>query len=488
MIETEHKQPKALYLLFFSELWERFGFYTVQSLMVLYLTNILNFSDNHAYNITSGFGALLYLSPVLGGWLADRVLGFQRAIIFGFILYIIGYFLLENHAAFAFYFSLALIITGNGYFKANISSLLGTIYHKNDPRRDRGFTIFYMGINIGSMVGPIVAAVVQKNYGYHAAFAMCGIGLLIGFIAFILTRKRLLESHGLEPMGELLHDHKKMHKTRLWTYAITIVASLIICFLLPHTSIIDIALTLFSIASVIYVLVEVFKLRSAEQRRHLIGLMILTIYSVAFWAYYMQTFFSLTLYIERNVDRHLLGWNVPAEAFATFPNIFLIILSPFFIKLWAVLDKKNKNPATSIKFGLSMVFIALSFFVLNFADSFSTTGIVSVYWILLAGLVREVGEILLSPIGLSAVTRFSPEKLTGLMMGLWFLALGAGIAIAGKLADSAAVAKNIKSAIQTMPIYNHAFWQYGYVSLIIAIIALVLSPLFNKLTDEKLLN
>lgn len=489
MKELYKKQPKALYILFFSELWERFGFYTVQSLMVLYLTNILGFGDKHSYNVAGGFGALLYLAPLIGGWLADRILGFQRAIMFGFVLYIAGYFMLDSHAEYVFYAALSLVIAGNGYFKANISSLLGTIYEEDDPRRDRGFTIFYMGINIGSLLGPICAAVVQKNYGYHAAFAMCGIGLLIGFIAFIGARKRLLGKHGLEPLGNLLPNEKNIKKARIWTYIITLIVSFtLICFALPHPTVVNYAVTLFSIAAVIYVIYEIYKLTDAKQQRHLIALIILTMYSVAFWAYYMQLFFSITLFTERHVDRSLFGWIVPTEAFATFPNIFLVLLSPLFIKLWAVLDRRNQNPSTSIKFALSMVFMALSFFVFNLADKLTHTGIISVYWVLFAGLIREVGELLISPIGLSAVTRLSPQKLTGTMMGLWFVAIGAGIAIAGAIASSSSVPKSITNTMQSLHIYDHAFWQYGYISLIIATISLLLAPIFNKLTDEKLFN
>lgn len=488
MKEQQLGQPKALYLLFFAELWERFGFYTVQALMVLYLTNSLNFSDTKAYNISSASSALLYAAPLIGGWLADRVLGFQRAIIFGFILYIIGYFLLDANAELAFYFSLALIITANGYFKANISSLLGTVYTENDPRRDRGFTIFYMGINIGSMIGPITAAIIQEHYGYHLAFAACGIGLLIGFIVFMILRHRLLRKHGLEPHGMITDSKQTLRRTRVLTYLFTLLAAAIICFILPHPDVTDWGLGFLSIIAIVYALYETYGLDTLKDKKHMIALIILIVYSVLFWAYYMQLFYSLTLFAERNVNRSLFGWVLPTASLSTFPNIFLVILSPFFVKLWAHLDKKKRNPSTGLKFALSMVFMSLSFLVINFADGLSQTGVITIYWLLLSGLVREVGEILISPIGLSAVTRLAPAKLTGAMMGLWFLAIGAALAIAGRMADISSVPKSVTSTVTSMAIYNHAFWQYAVTSGLIAIVSLFLVPFFNKLASEKMFN
>lgn len=483
------KQPRALSLLFFSELWERFGFYTVQALMVLYLTNAMHFSDEKAYDVSGAFSALLYAAPLIGGWLADRIVGFQRAITVGFILYMVGYFLMDSHAQMAFYFAMALVIAGNGYFKANVSSLLGTIYEDNDPRRDRGFTIFYMGINIGSLLGPISASIIQVHYGYHPAFAMCGIGLLIGFVAYISLRKRLLKHHGLDPQGAISSNPATLKRSRIATYLATLILAGIVSFILPYPIITDWSLGILSVASIVYALYETFGLANFDDKKKMIALIILIAYSVIFWAYYMQSFFSLTLFTERNIDRHVLGYTLPTALFATIPNIFLVILAPFFVKLWSALDKKRKNPSIGMKFTLSMVFTAISFLALNLGDSLNVaTGIVPLFWLLLAGFIREIGELFISPIGLSAVTRLAPPKLTGAMMGLWFLAIGGALAVGGRMADIADVPEHVRNPIQTLPIYNHAFWVYTLSAAAIAIVSFLLLPFFNRLAGEKMFN
>jgi len=479
------KQPSGLYILFGAEMWERFGFYCVQSFLVLYLTKVLGFDDAHADDLYSAFSGLLYAAPVIGGFLADYVLGFRRAIICGAILYILGYFLMLSNNTYAFYFALSLLIGGNGYFKANVSSLLGTLYSANDPRRDSGFTIFYLGINVGTLLGPMIASVVAEKYGYNYGFASCGIGMLIGLVTF-LWGKKYLGRKGIYPSGERgVAKHSIKNKQRILTYALTILAIIGISFSIDQTNFIFYGITLFCIASVGYILYLTIDFPSRESRLKVIALLILFVFSLVFWAMYMQMFTSLILFSERNVNRVFFGWTVPTPVTTVIIPIFIILLAPLVAKLWLKIADTRWDFSYGTKFALGHLFQGISFLILIIGALFPNDHYqVAFIWLILSGLLRVIGELCLSPIGLSAVTKLTPTQFTGMMMGVWFLTISGGLVLGNKFALIAVIPSGLTDPAAMLHIYQSAFVIYMIVSLACAIILFLLTPLLKKLTHS----
>ena len=283
------KQPRALSILFFTEMWERYGFYTIQSLLILYLTNALHFTDKHAYALFGAFSALLYGTTVIGGYLADHFIGFRRSIMLGGILYVIGYFLMAVPTHLAFYLALSLLIIATGYFKANVSSFLGTFYGEDDPLRDSGFTIFYMGINIGAIIGPFLSAYIATHFGFHYAFIVASLGLALGIIVFYWG-KRYYKNKGLLPVGrekkQLLPLSKRQHA---YIYLGTLAAVFLFMMLVKHTTVVNFLLSALSLLAIAYVIYHILKLHQ-EKRQKLLALLVLMIFATIFWAFYMQLF------------------------------------------------------------------------------------------------------------------------------------------------------------------------------------------------------
>jgi proton-dependent oligopeptide transporter, POT family len=480
------KQPKALYFLAFTETWERFGFYCIQALLVLFLTKSLHFTDAKANGLYSAVSGLLYASPVIGGWLADRFLGFRKAIIFGAILYACGYIMMFSHASYGFYLALSLLIIANGYFKANISSLLGSLYQKGDVRRDSGFTLFYLGINIGTLLGPIAASVLTERYNFHYGFGVSGIGILIGLATFLYGR-RYLGKHGVLPqyLEARQPGHRPKHLHHFVIYAISLCAVLGLTFLLTFDTAIEIALTTFCVVAIIYAISLSFKLQNKFERNKMLALLIFYCFSAVFWAFYMQIFTSVTLFSERNVDRWVFGWHIPTAMLQSIIPVFLILFSPLAARVWLRLSQSKYNPSISLKFAYGQLFQALSYLVLIIGMTFSHQAVVALFWLVISGLLRAIGELALSPIGLSIVTKLSPVKYVGMMMGIWFLSIAGGLILANPLADIAAVPKALKNnPVESLPYYAHAFSWYAIISAITALILIFATPWFKRMTGE----
>lgn len=479
MVVTQQKQPRGLSLLFFTELWERFGFYTLQTIIILYMTKGLRLTDTNAYLLYGTFSSMLYLTPVLGGYLADRYLGFQRAIIIGGILLTVGYLLTAIPDEQLFFLGLSVIIVANGLFKPNVSSIVGDLYRQGDPRKDGGFTLFYMGINIGSLLPPLVAGWLVTAYGWHAGFLLAAIGMLIGLFTFVMGRKKL-RSCGVMPAASPLRSKGESFTFHALFYGGILVAIglLLILFRFPAET--DIVLALASVlvvGAVIYFLTKEKKI----QRNKMIACLILIIISIGFWAIYNQTFTSLMLYADRNMGKQLFGITIDAEFTQFFNPFFIILLSPILSQLWIWLNQKRRNPSTPMKFSLGVLMMALGFFLLGFAGKYAgSSGEVSPWWLIGSYFLQTIGELLLSPIGLAMITTLSPKHLVGMMMGVWFLTQSAAFAIGGGLATFASVPAKT-GASDALKIYDHAFLVYGSISLVLAIASMVLVPYLKRL-------
>lgn len=476
---VQEKQPRGLYLLFFTELWERFGFYTLQTIIILYMTKALMMSDTKAYLLYGTFSSLLYLTPVIGGYLADRYLGFQRAIIIGGILLILGYLLTAFPSNHVFFLGLSVIIIANGLFKPNVSSILGDLYRSADPRREGGFTLFYMGINIGSLIPPLITGVLVASYGWHSGFLLAAVGMAIGLVTFLGGKSRLRAIGSLPPMSPL-HDRKNALKFYSLFILGVIVSVGLMLFLFRFPAETDIILAIASLAILLVVIYFLLK-EKPVQRNKMIACLILILISVGFWAIYNQTFTSLMLYADRNMNKDFLGFTIDAEFTQFFNPFFIILFSPLLSRLWIVLSKKKNNPSTPSKFSLGVLFMALGFFFLGFGGMyFGQNGETSSYFLVGSYLLQTIGELLLSPIGLAMITTLSPKHLVGMMMGVWFLTQSAAFAIGGGLATLSSVPP--KAAPHTaLAIYDKAFFIYGGLSLALAIISFALVPYLKRL-------
>lgn len=481
------KQPKGLYNLFFVELWERYGFYCVQSLLVLYLSKVHHLSDTQSYDLFSAFSTLIMATPVIGGYLADRLIGFRRSVLLGAILFTLGYFALATTSPLLFYPALALQICGNGFFKGCVSSLLGTLYEgENDPRRDSGFTIFYMGINIGALLAPLISAWLATKYGWGYGFASAGVGMLIGLAAVIIGFRKFAH-HGLPPDPIRLKQPIFLGISRQTLFYIgTIIAIALSIVLIDHASFVDRAFDVFVVFIVIALGFFIFRYDN-EQRKKMFLLLILMVFSILFWALYNQTFSSLTLFTDRIIVRQVpfVGWTIPTAMYESVNSFFIIILSPILAVLWMRMSGSRWNPSTPMKFALGLLFLSIGFLMLPVGIHFAyANGMVSQSWLNLCYFFQTVGELCLSPTGLAMVTALAPPNLTGMMMGVWFLTIAAGYAIGDYIADLASIPSNVTDLHTMNAIYGHTFGQFGWITLIVSIVLIALVPWLKRMTGE----
>ena len=492
--------PIGLYVLFFTEMWERFSFYGMKALLIFYLVKYHLFSDESGNLIVGSYAAMVYAMPVIGGYLADRYLGFRKAVTFGGILLVLGHLgmayegnaatqmangeIARDETALAvFFFSLSLIILGVGFLKANISSIVGELYEKDDPRRDSGFTIFYMGINLGSFLATLICSWLGENYGWSYGFGAAGIGMLLGLLVFLFGNKYFFGK--AEPKNPAFLNEKVFGPiNHEWLIYLVSIASLsVIWFVIQNHTAVEGLLVGASIISLIFIVFQLTKCEPIERDR-LIALTILIIFSVVFWALFEQAYTSLNLFAERSVDRVIFGSEIPAGSFLSLNALFIFIFAPAFAWLWVMLDKKNLQPNTAIKFGIAIILVALGFGVLVFGGSLAEAGKVSATWLVLAYLLHTFGELCLSPVGLSSVTKLSPARIAGFMMGVWFLATAGAEYVSVLLANLAqikTVGGEITDVAAATASYIGLFEKLFIVGLIIGVFLLIISPLIKKL-------
>jgi POT family proton-dependent oligopeptide transporter len=493
--------PRGLFVLFLTEMWERFSFYGMKGLLIFYLVKYHLFSDENGNLLVGSYAALVYAMPVLGGYVADKYLGFRKAVIFGGVLLVLGHLGLafEGNAAVKmadgsinrdetamsiFYFSLALIILGVGYLKANISSIVGELYEKEDPRRDSGFTIFYMGINLGSFLATLFCSWLGETFGWGYGFGAAGIGMLLGLIIFLVGTPTFY-GRGESKNPAYLKQKILGFVNREWTiYILSVILLPILWILIQNHQKVETMLMVASVISLVFIIYQLTILDKISRDR-LIALTILIILSVVFWALFEQSFTSMNLFADRSIDRVVMGWEFPAGFFLSFNSFFILLFAPVFAWLWTALDKRHLQPNTFIKFGMAILLVSIGFGALVLGGKLADAGKVGAIWLVLAYLFHSWGELCLSPVGLSSVTKLSPSRIVGFMMGVWFLATAASEYVAALLANLA----NIKTAetgdASLLEITNGSvalFSQLFYVGSIIGIVALLFSFLFQRLS------
>lgn len=493
--------PKALFVLFFAEMWERFSYYGMRALLVLYMTKVLfmdlaqNIAETQAYGIYGSYTAMVYLFPVIGGLVADQLLGFKKTIIWGGILMALGHFTLalqgfeslEGNMTF-FFAALALIIVGNGFFKPNISSFLGTFYEPNDARKDGAFSIFYMGVNIGAFLSTLTCGYVGQEINWHYGFGLAGIGMTLGLIVFYLfTRKSLdFEGKGLPP-EEVQRGEKKLigMKPDVGVYILSLIAVPVCAFMLDLDEVMSIALITISLLIVGYLIYEALTAKDKVAGQRLLVVVVLFFFHAVFWALFEQAGGSLTIFTDKNVDRMIGSTEIPASIFQSLNPLYIMLLAPVFSWLWLKLNKANKEPSTPMKFVLGLAQLALGFAVIVIGAKFfaSGDGLVPIIFLALMYLLHTTGELSLSPIGLSMVTKLSPRKIVGFVMGAWFLSIALAnkmAGIIGTLTTSEEVTDDTPASV-TLSIYSNTYFIWG-VCVVggAALLLLILVPLLRK--------
>lgn len=473
--------PRQLYILFFAEMWERFSFYGMKALLMAYMVTQLEFDEPHAYAILGSYAALVYTMPLFGGMMADRFLGYQKAVLYGGILMSTGHFVLALPQEWSFYYGMAFIICGNGFFKPNISSLVGTLYKENDPRRDSGFSIFYMGINIGAALGGLICGYVGERINWHYGFGLAGIFMVVGLVVFAFGRKSL-GHRGLPPnILALKKPVLGFIKTEYIIYAGTLLLVPVIVAVFNSYGIMDFIMFGLGVLSVGYILYMAARLNH-EAKFRLYAALAMIIFSTLFWAFYEQNAGSLNLFAMRNVDMHVGGVELPALSVNNFlPPGWVIILSFFFAWLWTWLAKRNAEPSTPMKFALSFVLMGIGFLVFYTACLNATDGHIAL-WAFVAGYFFIIcGELCISPIGLSMVTKLSPAKTVALMMGIWFFASAIGEFLAGKIGALMSVPREVQEdAVQSLPYYADILSKIGMVSVGVGVLLMASVPLLKK--------
>jgi POT family proton-dependent oligopeptide transporter len=574
--------PKGLYVCFATEMWERFSFYGMKFILLLYLTKYHLFSDNQGLDILGAYAGLVYALPVIGGLIADRYLGGRRAVLFGGILLVIGHFLMafegqqavyyaagtvltesltlatgevlaagtvlatevtkqDTAALNIFYTAIAFIVIGVGFLKPNISVIVGKLYPENDPRRDSGFTLFYMGINVGALVATLVCGWLGETYGWKYGFGLAGIGMILGLITFLFGQ-RYLKGYAESPNPEWLSTKLVGIKQEWWIYIGSIVALPLVWWLVQSEPVVHITQNIFLLLGVVGILAyamlhsnpwqskksvftltalvivvgigsvltqnQVFKVsddateywlyaallsllgfiiygfarhRSVEFTRTLV-LMILIVSTIVFWSLFEQSAASMTLFADRVLDRDVFGATIGASQFAALNPAFIMLLAVPFALLWPWLAARGLNPSTPVKFAIGTIFAGLGFGALVLGAQFpNDLGKVATLWFVLAYFCHSTGELCLSPIGLSAVTKLSIPRVVGVSMGTWFVATALSETLATRLSKLASIDTSAKSDVAAMlATYTSLFEYLALVGVGFGLFLLVISPLLKR--------
>jgi proton-dependent oligopeptide transporter, POT family len=488
VILTQRKvHPKALFTLFFAELWERFSFYGMRALLILYMTKVLFESmgqaeaDTRAYGIYGAYGALVYGMPVIGGMLADKILGFRKAILFGGIMMAIGHFVLAIENPILFYTALAFIIVGNGFFKPNISSFLGKFYEANDPRKDGAFTIFYMGVNLGAFLAPLTCGYLGEVYGWHYGFGLAGIGMLIGLIVFWKNIKNF-NNEGLPPVEILNKKIAGINPTWLVLGAAVLLVPLSALLLNLNDYLLYVLIAL-GVVIIGYLIIHSLVLaKDKKEGQRLLVVVVLFFFHMLFWALFEQAGGSLTLFADRNVDRFVLGSEIPTSIFQSINPLFIILLAPAFSWMWLKLNKSGKEPSTPMKFVLGLFQLGLGFAIIVMgAKLFAVDSMVPLIFLILMYLFHTMGELSLSPIGLSMVTKLSPVKIVGFVMGAWFLSISFAHELAAGLGKLTASPEDNAPASVTLDLFSGVYLTWGvYVVMGAAALLVILVPTLKR--------
>ncbi len=554
--------PRGLFILFLTEMWERFSYYGMRGLLIVYLTQHFLFSDEKSSLLYGAYTALVYVMTIIGGSLADRYLGARKAVTFGAILLVLGHFgmafegngskqvltydgnkyeikldarggdarqqlvtplgtsyvtfteedmLIEDTTGLSLpetisrdsikisvetekmylnilYLSLALLIAGVGFLKANISTIVGSLYGFGDSRRDSGFTIFYMGINLGSFLASIACGYLGIVHGWKYGFGLAGIGMLFGLVIF-LKYQGWLEGKAEPPHPEKLKEKAFLFiNYELMCYLIGIGIIAVSMLLVMNEELVGGILGPIGIAMFVGFLIYAFMALKGDERSRMLAALYFVLAQIPFWALFEQAGSSLNLFTTRLVDREILGWSVPGPVFQSLNAGFIFMFAPIMAWLWIALAKKNLNPSTPVKFAIGVALAGLGFLALVAGMKGSgASGFTPVIFIFLIYWIHTMGELFVSPVGLSAVTKLAPARVVGMTMGAWFLYSGLSNYLAGVIARTTGaetIGGQMTNVAAAKAGYVEVYTQVGYIALAIAFVMLLVSPVIKKMMRD----
>jgi len=479
----EGKYPKQLWSLFLTEMWERFSFYGMRGMLTVFMVTQLLFAEKDANLKYGAIQAFVYAFTFIGGLFADKILGFKKSLFWGGILMIVGSIILTISPTEFFFLGISFTVIGTGFFKPNISTMVGALYKEGDNRRDAGFGLFYTGINLGAFLGGILCVYIGKFHSWSLAFSLAGIVMTIGLLTFLFTQKSL-GTIGDSPLKSLKDSIRK--KREIFVYLGSLCCIPLIIIMVQNTEYTDLFMYIIGPCTLIYLGYEMTKLNKSEVYK-LLAALVFIIFSIVFWAFFEQSGGSLSLFALYNLNDTLLGIDgVDPNVINNSANsVFVIAFSALLGLLWLWMAKKKIEPNTLIKFGLGFIFLAIAFYVFYatrfFADE---TGKTSLDIFTLAYLIITFGELCLSPIGLSIMTKLSPRHLWGMMMGMWFLASAYGQYVAGILGAGMATADEKAPLKVKLEAYTEGYYQLAIYALICGAVLIAISPLVRKLMQE----
>ncbi len=478
MLDAISRPTKILTVFFSTEMWERYGFYVVQALLALYLSLHLGIGDKQTYMLVGSFTALTYISPIIGGWIADNFLGQRVSVLAGAVFLFCSYVVLAfstnlHHLL----LSLAMIATGTGLLKPNVSALLGKQYKISDPRRDSGFTIFYLGITTGIILGTTLPSQLQKAFGWSTCFISAAIGLILAFLVFYFgTRVLKVQEYSTPQRGAIAN----------WSIAggVLFLAYIVFFFVLNNPDMANFffgGVVLISVGIVLRIAYQ----EQSEQRYKTLSLLLLFVISVFFWSFYFEMFMALTLFITRAVQPIVFGIHFPAPYYVSVQSFGMIIFGIVLARFWSTIRYKNIAHAISIKFMISMLCMLAAYTIILFSTSNVTSlALISAVPILGAYLMISLAELMLSPIGLSAVTQLSSEHVVSTLMGVFFVSLGIGGFLSGQLAKLTAIDDKTLSLVQVKTQYLHGFEILIAILVGACVITAILCWIIKKFSDK----
>ena len=490
---NRRQHPKVLFFLFLVELWERFSYYGMRALLVLYLTKTaveggFGFEKKIGYGIYGAYGALVYLTPLAGGYLADKVLGFRKAIVWGAILMALGQFTLffshdrtgdvaQNNKV-LMYVGLGLLVLGNGFFKPNISSLIGRFYQQGDPRRDGAFTIFYMGINIGAFLTPLTCGTVGEIEGWGYGFLLAGFGMVTGLVIFFITTSMGLLENKAEPPppGERAPWAGRFAEPLI--YAGTFLALPLVCALIYQNDIMDYLLGGVGVLAIGYILRLSFQFPVVERQRMWV-ITILLFFTAVFWTFFELAGSALNIFTDNNVEKNFLGLSLKTSNFQAVNALFIMIFAPVFSVMWVYLARRNMEPPAPIKFAVALFLLGAGFLVLNLGVPGARDAMIPALFLILLYLLHTLGELALSPVGLSLVTKLAPAQIVAFLMGFWFLSSSIAHQ-AGKLISNLTAVDENATKEESLEAAMRVFNQVGFFAIGSGVLLLLLSPIIKK--------
>ena len=486
------KYPKQLWYLFFSEMWERFCFYGMRGMLVVFMVQHLAMDEKTANLQYGATQAWVYAFTFIGGLFADKILGLRKSLFWGGILMIVGSIILAIDPKSFFFIGIGFTIVGTGFFKPNISSMVGQLYKDGDPRRDAGFSFFYMGVNLGALIGGYICiavaegslwqSVVPENLRWNVGFGFAAIVMIISLLTFTQTQKSLGDI-GLSPLLHIEKSKKKLYEMLTFLGSLAIVPVIII--MVANTVYTDYFMMIIGPVSILYLMYEMKNFSTSENKK-LLAALIFIIFSIFFWAFFEQSGGSLSLFAANNLNNQILGVELSPNGVNNSANSFFVIGFAALVGLvWLWMSKKKIEPNTVVKFGLGFLFLAGGFWMFYYTKFFADfSGRTSLGLFTFAWFIITFGELCLSPIGMSVMTKLSPQRMQAVIMGMWFLASAYGQYFAGLLGANIAEASENSSNLEKLNVYADGYQQLALYALIAGIVLIAISPLIKKLMQE----